>query len=145
MDNTRTKHYVTEKHTCKECGHTRTDMIPIEDYETDMSIRISSHKRGYQAQVDIASKKELFPEGIYIFSKNMKGLFKEVRQYMRLCEIDKGVAIESDIHSTVINRRLTPALLEELVKDFSRSESQERWFEATYRKCARQENRIKKS
>lgn len=146
MDNTRTKQYVTEKHTCKECGHTRTDMIPIEDYETDMSIQISSHKRGYQAQIDIASKKDIFPEGIYVFSQNIKGLFKELRQYLRLCETDKGVSIKSDNHSLVINKRVNDALLEEIRKSFSSSEeSQERWFEPYYRKATRQHSRVKKS
>jgi hypothetical protein len=146
MEIERTKQYVTEKKTCKECGHTNTEMIPIEEFETDMSVEMSSHKRGYEVNIEIFSKKELFPDGIRFVRNSIKDIFEELNNYLPLCETGKGVAITSDKHSLVIKKRVNEGLLDQIVREFkSKEEKSERWFEPHYRKAVRQKSLLKKA
>mgnify|MGYP005819052809 CR=1 FL=1 len=142
----RTKSYITEKHTCKECGHTRVEMIPVENLEIDMSIHISSAKRGYKVLFNFVSKNDFFPNGLYHKRETLKEIFELLPEYLTFCEEGKGISLTSDNHSLVIQKQMNSALIDEILSQFKKAEKDlvGRWFEPLYRRATRQHSRIKK-
>lgn len=115
------KHFITEKKKCTECGQNIITQIPIEDMVVDMEALVVRQDKGYELILTSHSISKIVPEGeISIVVDTLTELWEHLMSNLRFAKYGTAISIASLQGNFSIHRRLdtNPALAEEMREEF---------------------------